>query len=212
MRLPVSQFLGYLVLTSLLSLPITSHASSSEKQHNILVVGDSLSTAFGIERNDGWVALLQQHLDKNGHPYHVVNASVSGETTRGGLARLPKALTDHKPSIVIIALGGNDGLRGLSLKEFRSNLEQMVQLSQQANAKVVLCGVRVPPNMGVAYINRFLQIYHETAQKYNVQFVNYILKDVATKPELMQKDGIHPKATAQPIILNNVLEGLQILL
>ena len=187
---------------------MTSLAKPATQQGSILVIGDSLSAAYGIERSEGWVSLLEQHLNQNGHSYRVINASVSGDTTRGGLARLPNALKEHQPGIVIIALGGNDGLRGFSLKEFRHNLEQMIITTKKANAKVVLCGVRVPPNLGMTYISRFLQIYRETAKKYNVPLVQYILKNVATKSELMQKDGIHPTAKAQPVILQNILEGL----
>jgi len=176
------------------------------------VLGDSLSAGFGIEREKGWVYLLQQHLNQNGHQYNVINASVSGDTTRAGLARLPLALKEHQPSIVIIELGGNDGLRGISLKEFRANLDKMIQLSKAANAKVVLCGVRVPPNLGVAYIAKFLQVYRETSEAHEIPLVNYILKDVSNHSELMQDDGIHPTADAQPIILNNVLEQLNKLL
>lgn len=208
MRVPLSLYIRSITVLGLLSLSLTCFANPATTQQTILVLGDSLSAAYGIERSEGWVSLLDQHLNKNGHPYHVINASVSGDTTRGGLARLPKALKEHQPAIVIIALGGNDGLRGLSLKEFRNNLEQMIMLSKKAHARVVLCGVRVPPNLGMTYISRFLQIYRETAQKHNVALVQYILKDVATHPELMQKDGIHPTAQAQPLILNNVLQGL----
>ena len=186
-------------------------AAPSEKT-SVLVLGDSLSAAFGIERNQGWVNLLQQHLNKKSSRYHVINASVSGDTTRAGLARLPLALKEHQPKIVIIALGGNDGLRGLSLKELRSNLDNMIRLSKNANAKVMLCGVRVPPNLGVTYIAKFLQVYRETSQAHDIPLVNYILKDVSSHANLMQGDGIHPTAEAQPIILNNVLQELTTLL
>ena len=172
------------------------------------MLGDSLSAAFGIERNQGWVHLLQQHLNHNGHHYKVINASVSGDTTRAGLARLPLALKQHQPEIVIIALGGNDGLRGISLNELRTNLDKMIRLSKDAKAKLLLCGVRVPPNLGVSYIAKFLQVYRETSQQHDIPLVNYILKGVSSDPKLMQADGIHPTAAAQPLILNNVLEGL----
>lgn len=186
-------------------------AAPSEKT-SVLVLGDSLSAAFGIERDEGWVHLLQQHLNKNGHHYKVINASVSGDTTRAGLARLPLALKEHQPGIVIIALGGNDGLRGLSLKELRTNLDKMIRLSKDRQAKVMLCGIRVPPNLGVTYVARFLQVYRETSQAHDIPLVNYILKDVSSHSDLMQKDGIHPTAEAQPIILNNVLQKLTTLL
>lgn len=172
------------------------------------MLGDSLSAAFGIERNEGWVHLLQLYLNKNGYHYNVVNASVSGDTTRAGLARLPLALKEHQPAIVIIALGGNDGLRGLSLKELRTNLDKMIRLAKNANATVLLCGIRVPPNLGVTYVARFLQVYRETSKLHDIPLVSYILKDVSSHPELMQGDGIHPTAEAQPIILNNVMQEL----
>ncbi|MGD8785601.1 MAG: arylesterase [Thioalkalispiraceae bacterium] len=205
MRYPV-----YLLLISLINFSILGSTPlyAQEDQPSVLVLGDSLSAAFGIERDQGWVHLLQQHLNNNGHAYNVINASVSGDTTRAGLARLPLALKEHQPKIVIIALGGNDGLRGISLKEFRANLERMIRLAKAADAKVVLCGVRVPPNLGVAYVAKFLQVYREVSAAHNVPLVNYILKDVSNHSELMQADGIHPTAAAQPLILNNVLEGL----
>lgn len=191
-----------------LFLIVANPVAAKTDNPTVLVLGDSLSAGFGIERDQGWVHLLQLYLNKNGHSYKVINASVSGDTSRAGLSRLPLALNEHKPRIVIIALGGNDGLRGISLKEFRSNLDKMVQLSQQANARVLLCGVRVPPNLGVTYVARFLQVYRDTSQKHDIPLVNYILKDVSSNPDLMQADGIHPGAKAQPIILNNVLEEL----
>ena len=156
--------------------------------------------------------LLQQHLNNNGHRYRVVNASVSGDTTRGGLARLPHALKEHQPEIVIIALGGNDGLRGYSLKEIRTNLDKMIRLAKGANAKVMLCGVQVPPNLGATYIEKFLQVYRDASKTHNIPLVNYILKDVSIHSNLMQRDGIHPTAEAQTIILKNVLQGLATLL
>ena len=182
--------------------------AASPATDKILILGDSLSTAYGIEHSQGWVQLLQNHLNNNGHRYQIVNASVSGETTRGGLSRLPTSLIQHHPKIVIIALGGNDGLRGISLKEFRNNLNTMILKAKATNAKVLLCGVRIPPNLGATYVSRFLQVYSETAQKHNIPLLKYILKDVSNKPHLMQDDGLHPTAEAQPIILNNVLSEL----
>ena len=194
-----------MVSISLLFLqPFTVSAAESK----ILVLGDSLSAAYGIERSQGWVHLLQDHLNSNGHPYHVINASVSGETTRGGLARLPRSLKQHQPNIVIIALGGNDGLRAIPLKEFQKNLEAMITLAKSSNAKVVLCGVRIPPNLGHTYVAKFIHVYTETAQKHDVPLVQYILKNVSSDANLMQGDGVHPTAEAQPIILKNVLSEL----
>ena len=199
------------ILVLLVFLAISQPLSAKESP-KVLVLGDSLSAAFGIERKQGWVHLLQQHLNNNGHRYRVVNASVSGDTTRGGLARLPHALKEHQPEIVIIALGGNDGLRGFSLNEVRTNLDKMIRLAKGANAKVMLCGVQVPPNLGATYVEKFLQVYRDTSKTHNIPLVNYILKDVSSHSKLMQRDGIHPTAKAQTIILNNVLQGLAALL
>lgn len=185
-------------------VPGYSHA----EQPVILVLGDSLSAAFGIERQAGWVHLLQERLSKKDYPHKVVNASISGNTTRAGLARLPAALKQHKPGIVIIQLGGNDGLQGLSLKEFRNNLSGMAQLVKKSNAKTLLCGVRIPPNLGLVYGSGFLGVYREVADKYRVPLVTYILKGVTQNRYLMQKDGVHPTAEGQPVILDNVWEKL----
>jgi len=178
----------------------------------ILVLGDSLSAAFGIERQSGWVNLLQERLIKKGYPHQVVNASISGNTTRAGLSRLPTTLKQHKPAIVIIELGGNDGLQGLSLSEFRNNLDRMTQLVISANAKPLLCGVRIPPNLGLVYGSKFLGIYQEISEKHQVPLVTYILKGVSQNSHLMQQDGVHPTAAGQPIILDNVWEKLAPLL
>jgi len=170
----------------------------------ILVLGDSLSAGFGIDRQRGWVQLLQDRLKQSGYPYKVVNASISGDTTRNGLARLPYALKQHKPSIVIIELGGNDGLRGLPLTELKQNLEQMINLAKQARAKVLLCSVRIPPNLGLVYGSKFIETFHVTAQAQKVPLVGYFMKGVSDKPELMQEDGIHPNEQGQPILVENV--------
>lgn len=212
MRVPFSPGLLSIAVFILWSLPVIGNAGTDSSTRNILVLGDSLSAAYGIERNKGWVALLGNYLKNKKFPYHVVNASVSGDTTRGGLARLPIALKQHKPAIVIIELGGNDGLRGLSLKDFRQNLTNMIALSKKSGARVLLCRVRIPPNMGLNYISRFLETYYDVARQQQVPLVKYILKDVATHPQLMQEDGIHPTAEAQPTILRNVLEELNPLL
>jgi len=172
-------------------------------------MGDSLSAAFGIKRSQGWVSLLQDYLNSNGKNYKVINASISGETTRGGLTRLPRTLKKHQPSIVIIALGANDGLRGLPINEFRNNLNTMISLAKSSNAKVVLNGVRIPPNLGLTYVAEFIHVYTAAAKKHNIPLVQYMLKNVASNANLMQNDGIHPTAEAQPIILKNVLSGLE---
>jgi acyl-CoA thioesterase-1 len=192
------------LLIVLLLTPVTGHA----KQPVILVVGDSLSAAYGIERHAGWVQLLQQRLAKKGYPYQVVNASISGNTTRSGLARLPAALKQYKPAIVIIELGGNDGLQGLSIDEFRTNLSRMTGMVKKQGAKVLLCGVRIPPNLGMLYATKFQNVYRDVAQEHQSLLVKHILKGVAGNATLMQEDGVHPTASAQPLILENIWKEL----
>lgn len=170
----------------------------------ILVLGDSLSAAFGIERHTGWVQLLQNRLRETGYPHKVVNASVSGDTTRNGLTRLPQALRQHRPDILIIELGGNDGLRGLPLEEVGQNLEQMIQLAKQNNTRVLLCSLRIPPNLGPVYGSKFLETFHEAARRHKVNHLKYLLQGVSDNPDYMQDDGIHPNEQGQPLIMENV--------
>lgn len=177
-----------------------------------MVVGDSLSAAYGIEVQSGWVNLLQQRLDRLKLPYKVVNASISGDTTGGGLARLPRLLEQHRPDIVVIELGGNDGLRGLSPEQAKRNLAQMVALSQRAGAKVLLLGIRLPPNYGTAYTERFHRIYADVAAETRVPLVPFLVEGIAPGAANVQADGIHPTAAAQPHILDNVWAKLKPLL
>lgn len=170
----------------------------------ILVVGDSLSAAHGIDRQKGWTGLLQQRLGQQGFPHRVVNASISGDTTAGGLARLPAALEQHRPAIVILELGANDGLRGLSLVQVRRNLGRMIDLAQQHGARVLLLGMRMPPNLGPLYTEKFQAVYRELAQEKRVPLVPFLLEGVARDPALMQSDGLHPNGAAQPRLLDNV--------
>jgi acyl-CoA thioesterase-1 len=187
-------------------------ASSFASPPNLLVWGDSLSAAYGIDASTGWVALLQQRLQAEGYGYRVVNASVSGETTTGGLSRLPRALQLHRPQVFVLELGGNDGLRGLPLATSRKNLERMIQLVQAKGAKVLLLGIKIPPNYGARYANGFEQTYLDLAKKYQVPLIPFFLDGVALNPQLMQRDGLHPRAEAQPILLKNVWPALQPLL
>ncbi|MEE4379611.1 MAG: arylesterase [Candidatus Competibacteraceae bacterium] len=182
------------------------------EEPNIMVVGDSLSTGYGIDANKGWVTLLQQRLRSNGFPHQVINASVSGDTSRGGLARLPAALERHQPAIVILELGGNDGLRGLSLKSLEDNLAAMIEFSRAAGAQVVLAEMRIPPNYGPVYTKKFQTLYTELAQRYAIPLIPFLLEGVAGNEGLMQNDGIHPVAEAQPRILDNVWPTLESLL
>ncbi len=178
----------------------------------ILVYGDSLSAAYGIPQQQGWAALLQNKLNAQYYKYKVVNASISGETTSGGLSRLSAKLVETKPAIVILALGANDGLRGLSIKAMLSNLESMIQLSKKSGAKVLLLGMKIPPNYGPQYTNAFSQTYTELSKKYQISLVPFMLENVAAKPKLIQDDGLHPNALGQPIILDNIWQTVKLLL
>jgi acyl-CoA thioesterase-1 len=201
-----------LLLIPLLLWCFTAQAADSSSPATILILGDSISGAYGINTNEGWVALLQQRLTQKGFNYRVVNASVSGDTTRTGLNRLGNALQQHQPAIVIVALGGNDGLRGLPFSEIEASLSGIIQKSQQYGAKVLLAGVRLPPNYGAFYNTRFATLFQQLSNTYQVALVPKLLDQVADHPDLMQADGIHPTAAAQPQILNNVWLHLQPLL
>jgi acyl-CoA thioesterase-1 len=178
----------------------------------ILVFGDSLSAAYGIRPEQGWVALLTQRLQAQGYGYQIVNASVSGETTSGGLQRLPRALQLHQPGIVVLELGANDALRGLPLSGTRANLAQMVRLSQEAGARVLLVGIRIPPNYGPRYTEEFASVFPELAKQYHLPLVPFLLQDVALNPARMQEDGMHPNAAGEAPILDTVWPYLKPLL
>ena len=178
----------------------------------ILVLGDSLSAAYGIRPEQGWVALLEQRLRAQGYGYEVVNASVSGETSSGGLQRLPRALQLHRPGTVILELGANDGLRGLPLAVTKENLTKMVQLSQAAGARVLLVGIRIPPNYGPRYANEFAAVYPEIAKQQRLPLVPFLLEKVALDSTLMQEDGLHPNARGEPLVLDTLWQGLEPLL
>jgi acyl-CoA thioesterase-1 len=190
-------------------IPAGFAAGAPTPTRTILVLGDSLSAGYGIDLEDGWVALLQQRLTSQGYGYRVVNASVSGETTAGGLQRLPRALALHKPELVILELGGNDGLRGLSLATTADNLGRMVQLSEGAGARVVLLGMKMPPNYGPKYTQGFEQIFADLASRKKLAFVPFFLENVALKPGMIQADGIHPTVRAQPLMLDSVWPTVQ---
>jgi acyl-CoA thioesterase I len=176
------------------------------------VLGDSLSAGYGIKVQEGWVNLLAQRIDSEGYGYKVINASVSGETTQGGLARLPRALELHKPAIVIIELGGNDGLRGLPLAVSRENLRRAIELARAAHARVVLVGMMIPPNYGERYAREFREMFTGLAAAKPVELVPFLLDQVALNPELMQADGIHANAKGQARMLENVWAKLKPLL
>lgn len=174
-----------------------------------MVLGDSLSAAYGIDRDKGWVALLEKRLTQTGYRYRVINASVSGDTTRTGLGRLDAALETHRPQIVIVELGANDGLRGLPFNEIKSSLVRIIEKSQQAGARVLLVGVRLPPNYGEAYNREFLDIYRKLAVRFKIPLVPKMLDQVSDYRHLLQEDGMHPIAQAEPKVLDNIWVKLQ---
>jgi len=178
----------------------------------ILVFGDSLSAAYGIRPEQGWVPLLVQRLQAQGYGYQVVNASVSGETSSGGLERLPRAMQLHAPEIVILELGANDGLRGLPVSALHENLARMLQLAQAGGARVLLVGIRIPPNYGPRYSEEFARVFPEVAQQHHLPLVPFLLEKVALNPALMQEDGMHPNAAGEPLILDTLWPYLKPLL
>jgi acyl-CoA thioesterase-1 len=186
-----------------LCLVLLGHVARADVP-TILVMGDSLSAAYGMRVEQGWVNLLQQRLESEGYGYRVVNASESGETTGGALARLPRALGRHEPAVVIIELGGNDGLRGLPTDGVQANLESMVQLSRKSGARVLLIGMRIPPNYGPAYTKSFHELFARVAASQDVPLVPFFLDGIALDEGLMQDDGLHPNAAAQPKLLAQV--------
>lgn len=171
----------------------------------ILVLGDSISAGFGIPMQQGWVALLSKELQRNDAKTRVINASISGDTTQGGVSRLPGLLAKHQPDLVIIELGGNDGLRGTPIQVITHNLTTLIQLSREAGSDILLAGMQIPPNYGRRYTQSFREIFPTLAQQHNTLLLPFILQKVVKKQGLMQADGIHPTAEAQPLILQSVL-------
>jgi acyl-CoA thioesterase-1 len=190
-----------LIVSTLVAQP--AYAKQTNPQ-TIVVFGDSLSAAYGIPQHEGWVALLQQRINQQKINYQVINTSISGETTSGGLSRFANMLKMQKPNIVLIELCGNDGLRGLSAVETHNNLEAMIQQAKQSKAKVLLIGMKIPPNYGLKYSRQFSENYQNLAKKHGVALVPFLLEGVAGNPDLIQADGLHPTATAQAKILENV--------
>ena len=202
----MKQLLALLVL-------IVAGASARAETPVILVFGDSISAGYGLAHvEQGWVELLKTRLKEQGYGYQVVNASVSGETTAGGLARLPRALEIHHPKIAVIELGGNDGLRALPIAQMRANLEQMIDLAAAAGARVLLLGMRMPPNYGPQYTEQFGATFSDSAREKKVPLVPFLLNGIALSANLMQDDDIHPNALGQPKLLENVWPALQPLL
>jgi len=184
--------------------------ASTEK--SILIFGDSLSAAYRMDENQGWVALLSNRIEHKQLPYEVINASVSGETTTGGLARLPAVLAANAPEIVLLELGGNDGLRGMPVSSIRDNLLQMIELIEASGATAVLAGIQIPPNYGPRYTEPFTRLFEEIAAERELVFIPFLIDGIPQDPELMQDDGIHPRAEAQTLVLNNVWPFLEDLL
>jgi acyl-CoA thioesterase-1 len=188
-------------------LPLTAWAGGT-----ILIYGDSLSAAYGLSQDAGWPALLQARLKQKGMDYTVLNASISGETTSGGAARIAQTLAEHQPRVIVVALGANDGLRGLPLGQMRTNLAKIVRASQKAKCRVLLAGMRMPPNYGDAYARPFAEVYTDLAREYKTALAPFLLEGVAEQRELFQSDNLHPTAQAQPLILDNVWAALAPLL
>ena len=198
------RYLTLRLLTTFLLCLVWANSSRGDEEKTVLVFGDSLSASYGIKEEQGWVTLLSEKLRQAQSPYSVINASVSGETSSGGLSRLPAVLAEFQPSVVILELGGNDGLRGLPLTTLQVNLEEMVSLSQQAGAEVLLAGIQIPPNYGPRYTEPFYALFGEIAETEELPFVPFLIDGIPQQPELMQNDGIHPRAEAQHMILDNV--------
>lgn len=194
-------------LASLLFLPAAAWAGDT-----ILVFGDSLSAAYGLPQDAGWAALLQARLEHERKDYTVTNVSISGETTSGGAARIAATLEAHNPQVVIVELGANDGLRGLPPGEMRANLAKIVRASQRARARVLLVGMRMPPNYGETYTREFAQIYADLAREYKTALVPFLLQGMDERRELFQSDEMHPTAAAQPILMDNIWKALAPLL
>lgn len=196
-----------LVLALILGcMPVAAIAKS------IVVLGDSISAGYGIDVQQGWVNLLQQKFNREHSDYVISNESISGDTSAGGLARINQVLARHKPSIVLIELGANDGLRGLLPQEMKHNLSEIIRRSQKAGAQVMLLGMKIPPNYGKRYIDMFYNIYPQLSAELKIPLVPFILEEIALKPDLMQGDGLHPNALGQPLIAEKVWSYLQPLL
>ncbi len=190
----------------------TANAQEISTAPTILVMGDSISAGYGMDIKLGWVNLLQNKLKQQNYAYNVINDSISGETSQGALKRLSATLAQHEPSIIIIEIGGNDGLRGMPIKLIRKNIAEMIELSQAQNTKVLLLGMQIPPNLGPRYASAFADNYASLAKQYAVAFVPFFMKGVADVPSLMLSDGIHPKAAGQTVLLDNVWPTLTALL
>lgn len=194
-----------IIILGLFAIPLVSAKT-------LLIVGDSISAGFGIEQGKGWVALLEQRLQTQHYNYQVVNASISGDTTSNGLTRMPALLAEYKPAVVLIELGGNDGLRAIPPKQIQQNLSAMVELAKRAKAEVLLVGIELPPNYGNQYLEKFIAVFPAVAKEQQVKLVPSIVANTGGNSELMQADGVHPNTKAQPIVLEDVWKQLVALL
>ncbi|MDP3678650.1 MAG: arylesterase [Methylotenera sp.] len=200
-------------LLSLCFLGFVAWASPANAENpNILIVGDSLSAAYGIPQQQGWAALLQKKLQLENYRYDVVNASMSGKTTSGGASRITAALKQTKPVIVILELGANDGLRGLPIKEMTANLSNIIRQSRKSGAKILLIGMKIPPNYGPKYSEAFSQSYLRLSHEHKIPLVPFMLENIAANSDLIQQDGLHPNALGQQMILENIWSQLKLLL
>jgi len=199
-------------LLAIVIFMVTTACAAGPQGKTILILGDSLSAGFGIAQQQSWPTLLDQRLRSQGYPYRVANVSISGETTRGGLSRLPAALKQQQPEVVVVALGANDGLRGLPLDQMRDNLNAIIRLSKDSQARVLLLGMQLPPNYGIDYTRKFRQIYADLARQHKVALQPFFFAGFADSRDSFQSDGLHPTAAAQPAVLDNVWHGLQPLL
>jgi acyl-CoA thioesterase-1 len=202
--------------TLLLSLFFSSFVAWSVPAYaenpKIMIYGDSLSAAYGIPQQKGWASLLQQKLVSEHYQYDVVNASISGETTSGGASRIRNALSQIKPNIIILELGANDGLRGLPIESMIANLNTIIQEGKKSGAKILLVGMKIPPNYGPQYTKLFSQSYLKLSQEHQIPLVPFMLENIAAKTNLIQDDGLHPNAIAQPLVLDNIWSQLKMLL
>lgn len=184
-------------------------SATSNEAERILIIGDSLSAAYNMRTKEAWPNLLQLRLEEDGYAWRVFNSSITGDTTESALARLPRLIERHTPGVVIIELGGNDGLRGLPLQVTINNMAAMIEMSREQGAQVLLAGIRIPPNYGAQYVSQFEAMYPELAAQYETELVPFFMEGVALDPNLMQSDGIHPAVEAQPVLLDNIWPTLK---
>lgn len=192
------------LVTLALSLTCLGIFSAPTRAETLVVLGDSLSAGYGMPPEKTWVALLDERLNERGSSHTVINASISGDTARGGLERLPGLLREYQPDVLLLELGANDGLRGYPVARTREHLRQMIEMSREHGARVILLGIRLPPNLGSRYTEPFFNQYAELAEEYDLLYLPFLLEGVAQREQLMQSDGLHPTAAAQPLILENV--------